>query len=50
MSVGNVTPKQARLLKGDTNKLWKNYFALKWDKRSEANAHPIVNSQICATM
>ena len=29
MSIGNLTPEEARSMKGEAAKLWKNYFALK---------------------
>ena len=36
MSIGNLTPEEARSMKGEASKLWKNYFALKHESAKAA--------------
>ena len=38
MSIGNLTPEEARSMKGEAAKLWKNYFALKHESVKTALA------------
>ena len=39
MSIGNLTPEEARSMKGEAAKLWKNYFARKHESVRTALAY-----------